>query len=84
MEAGYFIIAILGCGDASANCTPVATAPARYESAAACSAATPDALAANTDLDFPTLVAQCRSVARPVSASSEQHSNPAPAGTLRS
>jgi hypothetical protein len=58
----YFIIAILGCADGSAACTPVATVPTHYSSAAACSAATNDALIANSDLDFPSLSAECRPV----------------------
>ena len=55
-----YVIAILGCADGSAGCQPVATIPTRYESQAACSAATGEALAANSDFDFPTLVAECR------------------------
>lgn len=80
MGAGYFIIAILGCADGSAACTPVATVPARYESQAACSAATQQALIANSDFDFPTLVAECRSVATPASAAS-QKPRPIPVGS---
>ena len=57
-----YVIAILGCADGSTACQPVATAPARYESQEACSAATGDALAANSDFDFPTIVAECRAV----------------------
>lgn len=68
MGAGYYIMAIMGCGDGSAACTPVATAPTRYESAADCSAATEDVLARNMDLDFPTLVAECRSTLAPAAA----------------
>ncbi|MEO5973269.1 MAG: hypothetical protein ABIP91_07905 [Sphingomicrobium sp.] len=60
MGPGYFIIAILGCADGSSACTPVATVPTRYESQSACAAATGGALASRTDLDFPTLVAECR------------------------
>ena len=55
-----YVIAILGCADGSAACQPVATVPTRYESQAACSAATGSALAASTDFDFPTIVAECR------------------------
>jgi hypothetical protein len=55
-----YVIAILGCADGSATCQPVATIPTQYESKAACSAATGTALAANSDFDFPTLVAECR------------------------
>ncbi len=68
MGPGYFIIAILGCGDAGQACVQVATAPARYDSRSACLAAAPGALMANTDLDFPTLVAECQhGSARPAS-----------------
>lgn len=57
-----YVIAILGCADGSAACTPVATMPARYESQASCSAATGAALAQSTSFDFPTIVAECRAV----------------------
>jgi hypothetical protein len=82
MGPGYFIIAILGCADGSAACAPVATMPTRYESRATCSAAISDALAANTDLDFPSLIAECRSSAIPAAAASERR-QPIPAGALR-
>lgn len=55
-----YVIAILGCADGSAACQQVATLDARYQSEAACSAATGAALVANTDFDFPTIVAECR------------------------
>jgi hypothetical protein len=60
MGPGFFVIAILGCADGSAACTPVATMPTRYESRDACVAATGSALAGAGDFDFPTLMAQCR------------------------
>ena len=80
--ASYFIIAILGCADGAAACTPVATVPTHYASAAACSAATSDALLANSDLDFPSLSAECR----PVAAGSASNGEPRiiPAGARRS
>ena len=56
----FYIISILGCADGSAACTPVATLSTRYESRDACIAATAPTLAANSDFDFPTLLAQCR------------------------
>lgn len=68
MGPGYFVIAIMGCADGSANCTPVATMPTRYESQAACAAAAPATLAANASFDFPSLLAECRSMSRPASA----------------
>ena len=55
-----YVIAIMGCADGSAACQPVATMATRYESHAACSAATATTLAANSDFDFPTIVAECR------------------------
>jgi hypothetical protein len=80
--ASYFIIAILGCADGSAACTPVATVPTHYSSEAACSAATGSALLANSDLDFPSLSAECRQVV-PGSASNDQP-RIIPAGARRS
>jgi hypothetical protein len=56
----YFVIAILGCADGGSQCTPVATLPTRYATAAQCSVATGLALEVNTQFDFPTLLAQCR------------------------
>lgn len=65
---GYFI-AILGCADGGASCQTVATLAPRYESAAQCAAARDEALDRNSDLDFPTLIAQCqKSLARPAAA----------------
>lgn len=64
-----YVIAILGCADGSASCQTVATLAPRYENAAQCAAARDGALDANSDLDFPMLVAQCRkSGAHPAAA----------------
>jgi hypothetical protein len=60
MEAGYFLIAILGCADGSTDCTRVMTVPTHYATEAACAAATPGALLAHSDFDFPSLFAECR------------------------
>lgn len=79
--AGYFI-ALLGCADGSAACQPVATIPMRYESREACSAATGRVLAANTDFDFPTIMAECRSAKSPASGRIEP-SRPAVRGDRR-
>ena len=59
MGPGIFLIAIFGCGEGSTACQPVRTEETRYESRAACMAATEEALTRNTDLDYPTVVAQC-------------------------
>jgi hypothetical protein len=60
MGPGYFVIAILGCADGGSACTPVATLQTRYETQAECSAATSAVLEANSNFDFPTLLARCR------------------------
>src|SRR5215203_4611071 len=65
MGPGFYVIAILGCADGSAGCTPVATMPTRYESRDACQSATVATLSANSDFDFPTLMAQCRPAKAP-------------------
>ena len=60
MGTAAFVIAILGCADGGAQCTPVATLPARYESEATCYAASGGALADSANFDFPTIVAECQ------------------------
>lgn len=82
MGPGYYIIAILGCGDGAVACVPVATVSTRYESVAACSDATMSALEARTDLDFPTLVAECRETTRPI-ADSDERTVESPAGAMQ-
>lgn len=82
MDPGYFIIAILGCADGSASCTPVATVPTHYASEATCAAATGDALAARSDLDFPTLVAECQAIKAPAAARTDEPVK-IPAGAVR-
>jgi hypothetical protein len=59
MEPVLFIIAILGCGEGDSSCRPVRTLDARYESRAACTAATEAAVSQNSDVDYPVVVAQC-------------------------
>jgi hypothetical protein len=66
-----YVIAILGCADGSASCQQVALMPSRYESQAVCSAATGSALAASTEFDFPTIVAECRAARSPAAAAGE-------------
>jgi len=60
MGAAYFIMAILGCGDAQADCREVRLVETRYESAAACAAATSAMLYRNSDIDYPVLMSRCR------------------------
>jgi hypothetical protein len=59
MSAGIFLIAILGCGEAEAPCQTVRTLETRYESRAACTAATDAAAMRHSDVDFPVVVAEC-------------------------
>jgi hypothetical protein len=59
MGPATFLIAILGCGEAEAPCTQVRTLESRYESQAACTAATDQALLSNSDADYPVIVARC-------------------------
>ena len=82
MGPGYFVIAILGCADGGSACTPVATLNTRYESAAQCSAATGPALEANSNFDFPTLVARCRAAA-PDNRADARRDKPLPASARR-
>jgi hypothetical protein len=60
MNPALYVIAILGCGEGEAPCQPVQIAETRYESRAACLAATEAALAGFSSPDFPIVVAECR------------------------
>lgn len=77
-----YVIAILGCADGSVHCAPAATIPIHYSSEADCAAAAPAALVANSDLDFPTLRAECRRSTAPAAAARPER--PSPVATLRS
>lgn len=72
MGPGYFVIAILGCADGGSSCTPVATLPTHYATAEECTAATVAALEANSNFDFPTLLARCRDETPQTSAKAER------------
>ena len=82
MGPGYFVIAILGCADGGTACTPVATLQTRYSSEAECSAATTTALEANSNFDFPTLLARCRSE-KSASTKEAERGKPLPARIRR-
>lgn len=60
MGPAVFVIAILGCGEAESPCQQVALAGPRYESAAACHAATTEAIEQHQEIAFPVVVAECR------------------------
>jgi len=82
MGPGYFVIAILGCADGGSSCTQVATLQTRYETAAQCSAATTAALEANTNFDYPMLLARCSEGSAALSAK-DQRNEPIPASARR-
>jgi acyl-CoA synthetase (AMP-forming)/AMP-acid ligase II len=82
MGPGYFVIAILGCADGGSPCTPVATLQTRYENQAQCSAAMAAALEANSNFDFPTLLARCRAGTAATSAEAHRE-KPVPASVRR-
>ena len=60
MGPGLYVIAIMGCADGGTACTPISTLPTRYESEAACAAASVAALEDGDRFDFPTILAQCQ------------------------
>jgi hypothetical protein len=66
MGPAIYVMAILGCGEATDVCEPVATIPARYESAEACNAATAAAIERHSDALYPVVVAECRAAGTPV------------------
>ena len=79
-----FVLAILGCGEADAPCQQVQLAPARYESEAACLAASDDQLARHSDLPFPVVVAECRNErVQTASLRADEVSKPEPRGLPR-
>lgn len=60
MDALFYVIAIMGCGDGSTACAQTRVEPVRYQSIAACQAAMPQALARNSDVDYPIVSAACQ------------------------
>ncbi len=59
MGPTLFIMAIMGCGDGDGACRQLRVADALYPTAEACRAATGIVLRRNTELDYPTVSAQC-------------------------
>lgn len=60
MEQVFYVLAIMGCGDDSAECRQARIEPARYTSYVACQEAMPAALQRNTDLSYPVISAACQ------------------------
>ena len=67
MGPAFYVMAILGCGEADNLCEPVSTLAARYESAEACEAATASAIERHSDILYPVVVAQCRQAGTEIS-----------------
>lgn len=61
MEPIFFVMAIMGCGDAGDACREARIEPVRYTSIQACRADATAALQRNSDVDFPVVTASCRS-----------------------
>ena len=57
-----YVMAIMGCGDGAYQCTEARLVETRYETMASCQQAAQSQLIANGDLEFPELMASCRSV----------------------
>lgn len=57
-----YVMAIMGCGDGGYQCSEARIVETRYVSLAACQQATQAQLIKNGDLDFPEIMANCRSV----------------------
>jgi hypothetical protein len=77
-----YVMAILGCGEATDVCEPVATVPARYESAASCNAASEAAIQRHSDALYPVIVAECRANGTPLAKiHADEVKLPAPDGT---
>lgn len=60
MQAAYFLIAIMGCGESSEPCQQLRLLDTRYQSQAACFAATEAAVTRFSNIDYPVVVAQCQ------------------------
>jgi hypothetical protein len=59
MGPALFVIAILGCGEGDSPCEQVRRLDTPYQSQASCLAATEAAMLANSQADYPVIVAQC-------------------------
>jgi hypothetical protein len=59
MGPGIFLIAIMGCGEGNSDCQQVRLLDTHFESKADCMAASEGALMQNSNVEYPTVVAQC-------------------------
>jgi len=75
MNSALIVMAILGCADDGSQCQAVRTVATPYASVEACNAAAGPVLERLTDLEYPSIMAQCQKAPRPDSADAS-----APAG----
>lgn len=75
MDPLFYVIAIMGCGDGSTACQQARVEPVHYQSIAACQAAMPQALARNSDIDFPVVSAACRATGQRMVQNNAAHAN---------
>ena len=66
MGPAFYIMAILGCGEADTACQQVGVEQAQYQSIKECNAATAGALLGHVDAAYPVVVAQCQRADSPV------------------
>ncbi len=78
MGPGYFILAIMGCGDGATMCEQIALRETTFRSETACMAETESALDEAMDQPFPLLLADCRRV-RPQTVETERRRDSRPA-----
>ena len=57
-----YVMAIMGCGDGGYQCTEARVVDTHYGSLAECQQAAQAQLIRNGDLEFPELMASCRSI----------------------
>lgn len=62
MGPSYFILAVMGCGDGSALCQEVTDTGTVYRSEVACLADSEAALMNASDLSYPEILVECRSI----------------------
>lgn len=62
MGPGYFILAIMGCGDSAVMCEDIRQTESVYRSEVACLADSDAALQASDDAPYPMLMAECRQI----------------------
>jgi hypothetical protein len=60
MGPAFYVMAILGCGEAETACEPVASVATSYRSEEACNAAATGEIEKHVDALYPVVVAQCR------------------------